>query len=298
MEGDLKIMKIIKELYCPIDINMINEVIRNSLSRSVKGYSRLWVLRFIVSCIDLTTLEGSDTDYKVENLVYKAVNPDEDLPSVAAVCVYPSLVRKAREVLSKIGNKDVKIASVSTYFPSGQVDWSIKEKELMYCLSEGADEVDIVINRKALLQGDYDLVYSEVAKAKEICNKYGAHLKVILETGELPSYEHIRLASLISIFAGADFIKTSTGKITPGATLHAFLVMLYAIRDFYYYTGNKIGIKPAGGIRTSNDAINYTIMLNEILGDLFINPKYYRIGASSLINDVVAEYKRMKKEND
>lgn len=284
-------MKILKEFYTPIDTQMLNERVESLGKRSIKKESKIWVLKFILSCMDLTTLEGKDTYGKVEQLVYKAIKPDEDVPSVAAVCVYPSLIRKAKNILSKTVN-NIKVASVSTYFPSGQVDWSIKEKELLYCLQEGADEVDMVINRSAFLEGKYNVVYDEIKKAKELCDRYGAHLKVILEVGELPTYEHVRLASLIAMFAGADFIKTSTGKITPAATLQAFLVMLYAIKDFYYYTGQKIGIKPAGGIRTSKDAIKYTVLLNETLGDYFMSPDYYRIGASTLINDVLMQYKK------
>lgn len=285
-------MKILKELYTPIDTRMLNERIEDLSKRSIKKESKIWALKFIISCMDLTTLEGKDTPGKIEHLVYKAVNPYPGVPSVAAVCVYPLLVSKAKETLAKIGNNNVKIASVSTYFPSGLVEWDIKEKELLYCLREGADEVDMVINRQAFLEGKYYIVYDEIKKAKELCSKYNAHLKVILEVGELPTYEHVRLASLIAMFAGADFIKTSTGKITPAATLQSFLVMLYAIKDFYYYSGKKVGIKPAGGIRTSKDAIKYTVVLNETLGDYFMSPQYYRIGASSLINDVLMQYKK------
>ncbi|MCS7243768.1 MAG: deoxyribose-phosphate aldolase [Candidatus Calescibacterium sp.] len=285
-------MKILKEFYLPIDTKMLNERVESLSRRSIKKESKLWVLRFIISCMDLTTLEGKDTFGKVEHLVYKAVKPFEGVPSVAAVCLYPSLVREAKSLLMRIGENNVKVATVATYFPSGQVDWSIKQREIIYALEEGADEVDMVINRRDFLEGRYWAVYDEINKAKEICHKFGAHLKVILETGELPTYEHIRLASLLAMFAGADFIKTSTGKVNPAATLQSFLVMLYAIKDFYYYTGKKIGIKPAGGIKTSKDAIRYTVVLNETLGDYFMTPEYYRIGASSLINDVLMQYKK------
>ncbi len=285
-------MKILKDFYMPIDTKMLNERVENLSRRSIKKDSKIWALKFIISCMDLTSLEGKDTTGRIEHLVYKAVKPMDGVPSVAAVCVYPSLIRQAKNILEKIGSNDVKVATVSTYFPSGQVDWEIKEKELLYALREGADEVDIVINRHAFLEGKYHVVYDEVAKAKEICSKFGAHLKVILETGELPTYEHIRLASLIAMFANADFIKTSTGKINPAATPQAFLIMLYAIKDFYYYTGRKVGIKPAGGIRTAKDAIRYTVILNETLGDYFMSPDYYRIGASTLINDVLMQYKK------
>ncbi|MCS6955819.1 MAG: deoxyribose-phosphate aldolase, partial [Candidatus Calescibacterium sp.] len=268
-------MKILKEFYLPIDTKMLNERVESLSKRSIKKESKLWVLRFIISCMDLTTLEGKDTFGKVEHLVHKAVRPFDDVPSVAAVCVYPSLVRRAKSLLMKIGDNNVKVATVATYFPSGQVDWSIKQREIIYALEEGADEVDMVINRRDFLEGRYWAVYDEINKAKEICHKFGAHLKVILETGELPTYEHIRLASLLAMFAGADFIKTSTGKVNPAATLQSFLVMLYAIKDFYYYTGKKIGIKPAGGIKTSKDAIRYTVVLNETLGDYFMTPEYY-----------------------
>jgi deoxyribose-phosphate aldolase len=268
---------------------VLNDRVEELSRRSIKKDSKIWVLKFIVSCMDLTTLEGKDTAGKLSHLVKKALYPMEDFPSVAAVCVYPSLVRQAKEMLK---DSAVKVASVATYFPSGQVSWEIKEKELNYCLKEGADEVDVVINRQAFLEGKYNIVYDEIVRAKEMCEKFNAHLKVILEVGELPTYESIRMASLLAMFAGADFIKTSTGKITPAATPQAFLVMLYAIKDFYYYTGRKIGIKPAGGIRTSKDAIKYTVILNETLGDFFMTPEYYRIGASTLINDVLMQYKK------
>lgn len=285
-------MKILKELYTPIDSRMVNERVEFLSKRSIKRESKVWGLRFVISCMDLTTLEGKDTSGKVDDLVYKAVKPMEgDVPSVAAVCVYPSLVRRAKELISRIG-ASVKVASVATYFPSGQVDWEIKEKELIYALKEGADEIDIVINRKDFLEGKYHSVYDEISRAKEICSKFDAGLKVILEVGELPTYEHIRIASLLAMFAGADFIKTSTGKINPAATPQSFLVMLYAIKDYYYYTGRKVGIKPAGGIRSSKDALKYTVILNETLGDYFMNPEYYRIGASALLNDVLMQYKK------
>jgi len=282
-------MKVIKDLYSPIDSKMLNDRVEELSKRSIKKDSKIWVLKFIVSCMDLTTLEGKDTAGKLSHLVKKALYPMEDFPSVAAVCVYPSLVRQAKEMLK---DSAVKVASVATYFPSGQVSWEIKEKELNYCLKEGADEVDVVINRQAFLEGKYNIVYDEIVRAKEMCEKFNAHLKVILEVGELPTYESIRMASLLAMFAGADFIKTSTGKITPAATPQTFLVMLYAIKDFYYYTGRKVGIKPAGGIRTSKDAIKYTVILNETLGDFFMTPEYYRIGASTLINDVLMQYKK------
>jgi len=285
-------MRILKELYVPIDVKMLNERVESLSKRSIKRESKLWALRFILSCMDLTTLEGKDTSGKIEHLVYKAVFPMEGVPSVAAICVYPSLVRKAKEILNKMNNNSVKVASVATYFPSGQVEWDIKEKEILYVLKQGAEEVDMVINRQAFLEGKYYVVYDEISRAKELCNKFGAHLKVILETGELPTYEHIRLASLLAMFAGADFIKTSTGKVNPAATPQSFLVMLYSIKDFYYLTGRKVGVKPAGGIRTSKEALKYTVILNETLGDYFLSSDYYRIGASTLINDVLMQYKK------
>ncbi|MEN3015667.1 MAG: deoxyribose-phosphate aldolase [bacterium] len=284
-------MKFLRDLYSPVDSRMINERVEVLSKRSIKRESKIWVLKFIISCLDLTTLEGKDTSGKLRDLIAKAINPMEGVPSVAAICVYPSLVREAKEIISRFGG-NVKVATVSTYFPSGQVDWQVKQEDLLIGLREGADEVDIVINRKAFLEGKYHVVYDEIARAKELCSKYNACLKVILETGELPTYEHIRLASLLAMFAGADFIKTSTGKISPAATPQAFLVMLYAIRDFYYLTGKKVGIKPAGGIRYSKNAITYTVILNETLGDLFLSPEYYRIGASTLINDLLMQYKK------
>ena len=282
------IKKIMKDLYYPVDSKMLNERVEILSKRSIKKESKIAGLKILISCMDLTTLEGKDTKNKVQMLCEKAKRPhiDPDIPSVAAVCVYPSLVKTAKEYLK---NTDIKVATVATYFPSSQSSIEVKLKDLEYSLSQGADEVDIVINRNAFLSGQYQIVYDEISKAKELCLNYNAKLKVILETGELATYDQVRKASILSILAGADFIKTSTGKISPAATLQDFLVMLYAIKDYYYYTGKKIGIKPAGGIKTAKEALKYLVILNETLGDYFINPNLFRIGASSLLNDILMQ---------
>ncbi|MGC8815065.1 MAG: deoxyribose-phosphate aldolase [bacterium] len=296
--NDLK--RTFKDLYYPVDSKMLNERIEILSKRSIKKESKIKGLKILIECMDLTTLEGKDTPNKVKMLCEKAKRPhlDPDIPSVAAVCVYPSLVKIAKESLK---NTNVKVATVATYFPSSQTSFEVKIKDIEYSLKEGAEEVDIVINRNAFLSGKYDIVYDEISKAKELCLLYNAKLKVILETGELATYDQVKKASIISILAGADFIKTSTGKINPAATLQDFLVMLYTIKDYYYYTGKKIGIKPAGGIKTAKEALKYLIVLNETLGDYFITPNLFRIGASSLLNDIlmqIIEEKTGKYQNE
>ncbi|MCX7870508.1 MAG: deoxyribose-phosphate aldolase [bacterium] len=282
------IKKTLKDLYYPVDSKMLNERIEILSKRSIKKDSKIKGLKILISCMDLTTLEGKDTPSKVKMLCEKAKRPhsDPDIPSVAAVCVYPSLVKVAKDSLK---NTNIKVATVATYFPSSQTSLDVKLKDTEYSLKQGADEVDIVINRNAFLSGKYDIVYDEIAKAKELCLSYNAKLKVILETGELATYDQVKKASLLAILSGADFIKTSTGKISPAATLQDFLVMLYAIKDYYYYTGQKIGIKPAGGIKTAKEALKYLVVLNETLGDYFITPTLFRIGASSLLNDILMQ---------
>jgi deoxyribose-phosphate aldolase len=285
-----------KNLYYPVDSKMLNERIEILSKRSIKKESKVKGLKILINCMDLTTLEGKDTPNKVRMLCEKAKRPhlDTDIPQVAAVCVYPSLVKIAKESLK---GTNIKVATVATYFPSSQTSFEVKIKDIEYSLKEGADEVDIVINRNAFLSGKYDIVYDEIAKAKELCLLYNAKLKVILETGELATYDQVKKASLLAILAGADFIKTSTGKITPAATLQDFLVMLYTIKDYYYYTGQKIGIKPAGGIKTAKEALKYLVVLNETLGDYFITPNLFRIGASSLLNDILMQIIKEKTGN-
>ena len=245
-----------------------------------------------IRCCDLTTLEGQDTPGKVSALCSKAVRPDPsdpNVPSVAAVCVYPNLVPTAVERLRGSG---VKVASVATAFPSGQSPIDVKVRETEEVIAMGADEVDMVIDRGAFLSGRYAKVYDEIAQVKEACG--GAHLKVILEVAELGTYDNVRRASLLAMAAGADFIKTSTGKLPGAATLPVQLVMLEAIRDVHAETGRKIGMKPAGGIRTSKNAIQYLVQVHETLGPDWLTPDLYRLGASSLLNDILMQLRREK----
>lgn len=256
-------------------------------TRSIKRDSKAHALRLAVQLMDLTTLEGMDTPGKVIQMTAKAVRPDPtdpSIPSVAAVCVYPAMVPYA---LAAVEGTGVKVASVATYFPSGQVDVGLKVAETAAVVEAGADEVDMVINRGAFLAGEYFKVFDEIVKVKEAAGD--AHVKVILETGELQTLDNVRRASVLAMAAGADFIKTSTGKVAPSATLPVFLVMLEAIRDFHAATGVQVGIKPAGGIRTSKDAIRYLVVLNETLGGDWMNPDWFRLGASSLLNDVLMQ---------
>jgi len=255
--------------------------------RSIKKASKLWALDLAVRCMDLTTLEGSDTTGKVTALCAKAVRPkpgDSTIPSVAAICVYPARVADAVEHLR--GSK-VQVASVATAFPSGQSFLSIKVAETEDAVRAGADEIDMVIDRGAFLSGDYQRVYDEIVAVKEACGK--AHLKVILETGELGTYDAVRRASILAMAAGADFIKTSTGKVQPAATLPVSLVMMEAIRDFVRETGRPVGFKAAGGIRTSKQAIAYCVLLYETLGSDWMTPERFRLGASTLLNDVLMQ---------
>lgn len=244
-------------------------------------------LKMALSMVDLTTLDAKDTPGKVKQLCTKAMHPHDaipGIPQVAAVCVYPTMVRVAKEALK--GSK-IQVAAVSTAFPSGMSTRKVKLEETRFAVNEGADEIDMVISRGHFLQGEYNYVYDEIAAVKEACG--AAHLKVILETGELSTLDNVRLASDIAMQAGADFIKTSTGKIQPAATLPVTLVMLEAIRDFYYATGKKIGMKPAGGIATAKLAIQYLVVLRETLGEDWLNSKIFRFGASTLANDLLMQ---------
>lgn len=265
--------------------------------RVLKNESKLQALKTIISLIDLTTLEGSDTPEKVRQLCFRAKQPapgneiyGEKIPSVAAVCVYPSLVPVA---IGALKGSRVQVASVATAFPAGQVSWELKLSDVKEAIHHGATEIDMVMNRNAFLQGKYQIVFDEIAEVKKICG-LETHLKVILETGELSSFEKIRLASWIAMEAGADFIKTSTGKIQPAATLPSTLVMLQAIRDFFIFRNKKIGMKPAGGIRTTKQAISYLCMLNEVLGEEWMTPYLFRFGASRLLNDVIKQIFKQK----
>ena len=260
--------------------------------RSIKNETKINGLMLALNMIDLTTLEGKDTDGKVKQLCYKALHLHDSypgLPTVAAICVYPSMVKVAKKALEGSG---VKVASVATAFPSGQAPRDVKIKDTKYAVQNGADEVDMVISRGKFLEGEYNFVFDEIAAIKEACGE--ARLKVILETGELVTYDKVRKASDIAMYAGADFIKTSTGKISPAATMPVTLVMLEAIRDFYYKTGKKIAMKPAGGISKSKLALHYLVMLNETLGEGWMNNEWFRFGASSLANDILMQLMKQK----
>jgi deoxyribose-phosphate aldolase len=258
--------------------------------RSIKREAKLFALDLAVRMMDLTTLEGQDTPGKVAALCSKAVRPDPTdltIPSVAAVCVYPNLVATAVE---RLRGSDVRVASVATGFPSGQTTLDVKVTEVREVVEMGAHEVDMVIDRGAFLSGRYAKVYDEVVRIKEACGE--AHLKVILETGELGTYDNVRRASLLAMAAGADFIKTSTGKLPSAATLPVTLVMLEAIRDVYEETGRKVGMKPAGGIRQAKQAVQYLVQLHETLGVEWLTPDLYRLGASTLLNDVLMQIRK------
>ncbi len=261
-------------------------------TRSIKKEAKLQGLRLVVSMTDLTTLEGKDSPGKVRGLCRKAVQPGaaiHGVPSVAAVCVYPSYVALAKECVAGSG---VQVASVATAFPSGQAPLDLRVEEVRRVVEAGADEVDMVISRGALLAGRTQQVQEEIRAIKQACD--AAHLKVILETGELETYDLVRLASDLAIEAGADFIKTSTGKIAPAATMGVTLVMLEAIRDHYLATGVRIGMKPAGGIRTAKEALHYLVMVKETLGDAWLAPSLFRFGASSLLNDVLLQLRKQE----
>jgi deoxyribose-phosphate aldolase len=258
--------------------------------RSIKRDAKLWALDLSVRMMDLTTLEGADTPGKVAALCSKAARPDpvdRTVPPVAAVCVYPNLVPIAKERLEGTG---VKVASVATGFPSGQYPTEIKVADVRAAVELGADEIDMVIDRGAFLSGRYAKVYDEIVRVKEACG--GTHLKVILETGELGTYDNVRRASLLAMAAGADFIKTSTGKISPAATLPVALVMLEAIRDVQDETGRKVGFKPAGGIRHAKQAVQHLVLVHETLGPDWLTPDLHRFGASSLLNDVLMQIRK------
>ncbi|HET7677954.1 MAG TPA: deoxyribose-phosphate aldolase [Candidatus Limnocylindrales bacterium] len=258
--------------------------------RSIKRESKLWALDLAIRMMDLTTLEGKDTPGKVRAMCAKAVRPDpsdETIPSVAAVCVYPARIADARAALGESG---VRVASVATGFPSGQTFLDVKLAETRQAVEAGADEIDMVIDRGAFLSGDYGTVFEEIVAVKAACGE--AHLKVILETGELETLDNVRRASVLAMLAGADFIKTSTGKVQPAATLPVTLVMLEAIRDFARQTGREVGMKPAGGIRTAKEAIAYLVVLYETLGPRWMTPERFRFGASTLLNDVLMQIRK------
>jgi deoxyribose-phosphate aldolase len=261
-------------------------------TRSIKNESKRQGLLMVTSMVDLTTLEGKDSAAKVRSLCQKAMLPDAALPhvpSVAAVCVYPRWVELARELLAGSG---VKVASVASAFPSGQVDLATKLVDVRAAVQAGADEIDMVMHRGAFLSGQYEVVSAEIRAIKEACG--GQHLKVILETGELETYDNVVRASELAIAAGADFIKTSTGKVQPAATMPVTLVMLETIRSHFLATGQMIGMKPAGGISRAKDALHYLVMVKETLGDAWLSAKWFRFGASSLLNDVLLQLHRLE----
>lgn len=271
----------------PIDKVGVEERVARFQARSIKGESKLQGLKIALSMIDLTTLEGKDTYGKVKQMCYKAMHLHDQyagLPNVAAVCVYPSMVRIAKK---EVGGSGVKVASVSTAFPSGQAPLSVKIEDTKFAVSEGADEIDMVISRGKFLEGEYNYVFDEIALIKETCGD--ARLKVILETGELVTLDNVRRASEIAIHAGADFIKTSTGKIQPAATMQVTYTMLMAIKDYFDKTGVMVGMKPAGGISTAKLALHNLVMVNEILGSRWLTNEWFRFGASSLANDVLMQ---------
>jgi deoxyribose-phosphate aldolase len=256
-------------------------------TRSIKKDTKVQGLKMVLNMVDLTTLEGKDTEGKVKQMCYKAIHLHDvlpGLPTTAAVCVYPSMVKIAKDALR---NTNVKVASVATAFPSGQSTREIKIADTKFAVDNGADEIDMVISRGEFLKGNYNFVFDEIAAIKEACGK--ARLKVIFETGELSTLDNVRKASEIAIYAGADFIKTSTGKISPAATMPVTLVMLETIRDYYYKTGIMIGMKPAGGISTAKSALHYLVMVKETLGMAWLSNEWFRFGASSLANDVLMQ---------
>ncbi|MFC9976250.1 deoxyribose-phosphate aldolase [Spirillospora sp. NPDC127200] len=267
-------------------------------TRSIKASAKAHAIDLAISMVDLTTLEGADTPGKVRALCAKAAHPDPGdpgVPRVAAICVYPDMVGVAVEALKGTG---IGVASVATAFPSGRAPLEAKLADTRAAVADGATEIDMVIDRGAFLAGDYAKVHEEITAAKEACagpanDGHGAHLKVIFETGELVTYDNVRRASWLAMRAGADFIKTSTGKVSPAATLPVTMVMLEAVRDYRAATGRQVGVKPAGGIRTTKDAIKYLVLVNETAGPDWLTPQWFRLGASSLLNDLLMQRRKL-----
>ncbi len=294
MDGTLPSIKGFLKTLSPVD--QVGAEARAAMlaTRSIKTSSKSWAIDMAISMIDLTTLEGADTAGKVKAICNKAVRPDPSdstVPHVGAICVYNDMVRVAREHLDASGGKDIPVAAVSTAFPSGRASLEVKKRDTEDAIANGAAEIDMVIDRGAFLSGDLVKVFNEIEFIKSICGDK-AHLKVILETGELVTLDNVRKASYLAMAAGADFIKTSTGKVSPAATAPVVLVMLEAVRDWYEMTGTRIGVKPAGGIRTTKDAIKQLVLVNETAGPEWLNPGLFRIGASALLNDLLMQ--RMK----
>jgi deoxyribose-phosphate aldolase len=269
-------------------------------TRSIKTTSKAWALDAAIKMMDLTTLEGMDTPERVRSLCLKALTPDPtDLstPSPAAICVYGDMVKYAKAAL---GDSGIYVAAVATAFPSGRASLKVKLEDTKDAVRAGADEIDMVIDRGAFLCGDYLEVYKQIVAVKEACKRTDgsyAHLKVILETGELQTYDNIRRASYLAMLAGGDFIKTSTGKVTVNATIPITMLMLQAVKDWHDQTGEYIGVKPAGGIRTAKDAIKYLVVVKETAGEEWLNPDLFRFGASSLLNDVLMQRQKLKTGN-
>src|SRR6059036_243969 len=273
-----------------VDAVALEERAASLAGRSIKKESKVFALELAIRMIDLTTLEGADTPGKVAALASKALRPDPSdptVPRVAALCVYPNLVPTA---VARLRGSGVKVASVATAFPSGQAPLDVKLREVEDVVAMGADEVDMVIDRGAFLSGRYAKVYDEIVRVKEACGV--AHLKVILETGELGTYDNVRRASLLAMAAGANFIKTSTGKLSSAATLTVLLCMLEAIRDVHHETGRVVGFKPAGGIRNAKQAVQHLVLVHETLGPSWLTPDLYRLGASSLLNDILMQIRK------
>jgi deoxyribose-phosphate aldolase len=280
----------------PVDQVGVEQRAAMLATRSIKNSSKKFAIDLAISMIDLTTLEGADTPGKVRALASKAVRPDPTdltVPHVGAVCVYNDMVSVARKALDDAGGQEIPVAAVSTAFPSGRASMAVKLRDTQDAIDAGAKEIDMVIDRGAFLGGNYGLVFEEIAHIAQLC-KEKAHLKVILETGELVTLDNVRRASYLAIEAGADFIKTSTGKVSPAATAPVVIVMLEAVRDYFVQSGRLIGVKPAGGIRTTKDAIKQLVLVNEIAGEQWLTPNLFRIGASALLNDLLLQRMKMR----
>jgi len=294
-DGSLSSIKGFLKTLSPVDQVGADARAAMLATRSIKTASKKWAIDMAISMIDLTTLEGADTDGKVKAICNKAIRPDPtdpSVPHVGAICVYNDMVSIARTHLDASGGHDIPVAAVSTAFPSGRASLEVKERDTKDAIAHGATEIDMVIDRGAFLSGDLEKVFSEIVYIKSLCGDK-AHLKVILETGELVTYDNVRKASFLAMAAGADFIKTSTGKVAPAATAPVVLVMLEAVRDFYQMTGVRIGVKPAGGIRTTKDAIKQLVLVKETAGDEWLNPGLFRIGASALLNDLLMQRQKL-----
>jgi len=296
VDGTEKSLKDFLDDLSPVDQVGVEARTTMLATRSIKTTSKAWAIDMAINMVDLTTLEGADTPGKVKALCAKAVRPDPTdptVPSVGAICVYNDMVKVARSELDLIGGKHIPVAAVSTAFPSGRASIAVKKQDTIDALNAGATEIDMVIDRGAFLAGKISQVFEEIKIIKEICGSK-AHLKVIFETGELVTYDNVRKASFIAMLAGADFIKTSTGKVAPAATAPVVLVMLEAVRDYFALTGSKIGVKPAGGIRTTKDAIKQLVLVNETAGPDWLTPSLFRIGASALLNDLLMQRMKMR----